>query len=87
MLKLNNYERLTIRLQITMRYFIYADGLQEICDFMDRQNQEIEHIVKVAFMSKVHVEGKTMRYNEVPTVEERQIEKYRKNTEFYTLKG
>ena len=47
-----------------------TDSNKEIRDFMDTQSQEIEHIRKMLFMVEAHAEGKTMRYNEVPTREE-----------------
>ena len=47
-----------------------TDSQKEIRDFMDRHNQELEHTRKVLFILEAHGEGKTMRYNEVPTYEE-----------------
>jgi integrase len=47
-----------------------TDSQKEIRDFMDRHNQEIEHTRKMVFMLGAHAEGKTIRYNKVPTVEE-----------------
>jgi hypothetical protein len=37
---------------------------------MDTHSQEMEHNRKMLFMLEAHAEGKTMRYNEVPTHEE-----------------
>jgi hypothetical protein len=47
-----------------------TDSQKEIRDFMDTHSQELEHNRKMLLMIEARLEGKTMRYNEVPTHEE-----------------
>jgi chromosome segregation ATPase len=47
-----------------------TDSQKETLDFMDTYSQELEHTRKMLFMIEARLEGKTMRYNEVPTREE-----------------
>ncbi len=46
-----------------------TDSQKEIRDFIDIYSQEMEHNRKMLFMSEARLEGKTIRYNEVPTKE------------------